>query len=103
MGILWARILEWVAMPFLQGIFPTQGWKPGLQRCRLILYRLSHHGSPVNDRGNVHFAALNKNTRKKENRMRRFPRQRGFSTAERPKELTDDVDGRLWDMGYTVP
>ena len=24
-GILQARILEWVAMPLLQGIFPTQG------------------------------------------------------------------------------
>ena len=26
-GILQARILEWVAMPSLGGIFPTQGWK----------------------------------------------------------------------------
>ena len=25
-GILQARILEWVAMPSLGGIFPTQGW-----------------------------------------------------------------------------
>ena len=41
--------------------------------CRLILYHLSHQGSPVNDRGNVHCAALNKNTRRKESRMRRFP------------------------------
>ena len=24
-GILWARILQWVAMALLQGIFPTQG------------------------------------------------------------------------------
>ena len=29
MGILQARILEWVAMPSLQGIFPTQGLNPG--------------------------------------------------------------------------
>ena len=29
-GILQARILEWVAMPLLQGIFPTQGLNPGL-------------------------------------------------------------------------
>ena len=30
----------------LQGIFPTQGWNPGLLHCRWILYRLSHQGSP---------------------------------------------------------
>ena len=30
----------------LQGIFPTQGSKPGLLPCRQTLYRLSHQGSP---------------------------------------------------------
>ena len=30
----------------LQGIFPTQGWNPGLPHCRQILYQLSHKGSP---------------------------------------------------------
>ena len=30
----------------LQGIFPTQGWNPGLLHCRLILYGLRHWGSP---------------------------------------------------------
>ena len=30
----------------LQGIFPTQGSKLGLPHCRLILYYLSHKGSP---------------------------------------------------------
>ena len=44
-GILQARILEWVAVPLLQGIFPTQGWNPGLPQCRWILYHLSHKGS----------------------------------------------------------
>ena len=32
----------------LQGIFPTQGWNPGLPHCRRILYQLSHqeaHGT----------------------------------------------------------
>ena len=29
----------------LQGIFPTQGLKPGLPRCRQIVYQLSHKGS----------------------------------------------------------
>ena len=30
----------------LQGIFPTQGWNPGLPHCRQILDHLSHQGSP---------------------------------------------------------
>ena len=30
----------------LQGIFPTQGSKPGLPHCRRILYQLSYQGSP---------------------------------------------------------
>ena len=29
-GILQARILEWVAIPFSRGIFPNQGSNPGL-------------------------------------------------------------------------
>ena len=31
----------------LQGIFPTQGWNPGLPHCRRILYQLSHSVSYV--------------------------------------------------------
>ena len=34
MGILQARILEWVAMHSSRGIFPTQGLNPGLPHCR---------------------------------------------------------------------
>ena len=30
----------------LQGIFPIQGWNPGLPHCRWILYCVSHQGSP---------------------------------------------------------
>ena len=45
MGVLQARILEWVAMPLLQGIFLTQGLIPGLLHYRQILYCLSHQGS----------------------------------------------------------
>ena len=30
----------------LQGIFPTQGWSPGLLHCRRTLYQLTHKGSP---------------------------------------------------------
>ena len=34
------------SLSLLQGIFPTQGWNPGLPRCRRVLYQLSHQGSP---------------------------------------------------------
>ena len=43
-GILKARILDWVAIPFSR-IFPAQGLNPILLHCRLILYHLSHQGS----------------------------------------------------------
>ena len=33
-------------LALLQGIFPTQGWNPGLPYCRQILYHLSYQGSP---------------------------------------------------------
>ena len=46
MGILQARILEWVATPSRRGIFSSQGSNPGLPHCRRILYHLSHQGSP---------------------------------------------------------
>ena len=35
------------SLPLLQGIFPTQGSKPGLPHCRQILYQLSPKGSPT--------------------------------------------------------
>ena len=44
-GILQARILESVAIPLLQWIFPTQGSNQGLLHCRQILYQLSYQGS----------------------------------------------------------
>ena len=43
-GISQARILEWVAIPFSRGIFPTQGPNLGLLHCRQVLYRLNHQG-----------------------------------------------------------
>ena len=45
-GILQARVLEWVAMAFSQGIFLTQGSNLGLPHCKQFLYHLSHQGSP---------------------------------------------------------
>ena len=45
-GILQARILEWVAIPFSRGSSPAQWLKLALPHCRQILYRPSHQGSP---------------------------------------------------------
>ena len=39
-GILQARVLEWVAIFLLQGIFQTQGLNPGLLHCRQTLLYL---------------------------------------------------------------
>ena len=53
MGILQARMQERGCCALLQGIFPTQGWNPGLLHCRQILYCLSHQGSPLTALGTV--------------------------------------------------
>ena len=46
-GILQARILQRVAIPFFRGIFLIRGSNPHLPSCRQILYGLSDHGSPT--------------------------------------------------------
>ena len=48
-----ARKEYWSGLPFpsLQGIFPTQGWKPGLLHCRPILYHLSYREAFYGDFG----------------------------------------------------
>ena len=46
-GILQARILEWVSLSLLQGIFLTQGSNPSLSNCRQILYCLSHQEAHI--------------------------------------------------------
>ena len=43
-GILQPRILEWGAIPFSRGIFPTQGSSPGLLHCRQSLYSPNYQG-----------------------------------------------------------
>ena len=45
MGILQARILEWVAMPSFRGYSQPRESNPGLLHCRWIPYHLSHQGS----------------------------------------------------------
>ena len=45
-GILQARILEWVAIPFSRGIFLTQGSNPGLLHWECGVLSLDHQGSP---------------------------------------------------------
>ena len=47
MGILQAKLLEWVSISFSRGIFPAQGSNPGLLHCGQILYFVSHQGSLV--------------------------------------------------------
>ena len=46
LGILQARILEWVAVPFSRGSSQPRDRNPGLPHCRQILYQLSHQRSP---------------------------------------------------------
>ena len=41
-----SKILEWVAVSLLQGIFPTKGSDPSLPHCRWIPYQLSQQGNP---------------------------------------------------------
>ena len=45
-GILRARILEWVAIPFSRGSSRPRDQTWGLLHCRQILYHLSHKGKP---------------------------------------------------------
>ena len=47
MGILQARVLEWVAISYSRGIFPTQGSNPRLLHCRQVLYHLNPSGKPI--------------------------------------------------------
>ena len=44
-GIFQARVLEWIAISFSKGIFPTQESNLGLPHCRQTLYHLSHQRS----------------------------------------------------------
>ena len=47
-GILQARVLEWVAIPFSRGSSQPRDWTQlGLLNCRHILYCLNHQGSPT--------------------------------------------------------
>ena len=43
-GILWARILQWVTVPFSRGS-PNPGIEHRSPNCRQVLYQLSHKGS----------------------------------------------------------
>ena len=57
-GILQARILEWAAMPFSRGRFPTHGLKPRLLwllRCRQILYCWATGEALLSDKTLIHF------------------------------------------------
>ena len=58
LGILQARILEWVDISFPWGIFLTQGLNPGLPHCQQTLYCLSHRESLYLLKPVVHWWAL---------------------------------------------
>ena len=47
MGILQARILEWIVMPSSRGIFLTQESNPGLPHCRWILLSPESPRKPI--------------------------------------------------------
>ena len=47
LGILQARILEWVAFPFSRRSYRPRNTNPCLLLCRQILYHLSHQGSQI--------------------------------------------------------
>jgi len=47
-GILQARLLKRVAIPFFRGSFWPK-LSPSFLHCRWILYHLSHEGSPIRD------------------------------------------------------
>ena len=53
-GILQAKILKWVAVPFSREIVPTQGSNPGFPQCSRILYHLSHQETP-----NMQYSIIN--------------------------------------------
>ena len=53
MGFLQARILKWVAISLLQGIYPPQGLNPRFLHCRQILYLMSHQLAPGRCFGHV--------------------------------------------------
>ena len=57
-GILQARILEWVAVPFSR-IFPNQGSNPGLLHCRQILSHLSYQKKATNVYGRIVLVRIN--------------------------------------------
>ena len=39
------------SLSLLQGIFPKQGWNPGLPHCRWVLYQLSHEECMTDNKG----------------------------------------------------
>ena len=57
-GILQARVLEWVAIPFSRGSSLLQGSNPGLPHCRQILYHLNHQGMSPSHPANLQVSQL---------------------------------------------
>ena len=57
-GILQAGLLKWIAIPFSEVIFLTQGSNLGLPDCRQTFYHLSHQWSPLYTVCSIHMNGL---------------------------------------------
>jgi len=74
-------------LSLLQGIFPTQGSKPGLLHCRQILYQLSHKGSPRI----LEWVAYPISSRSSQ------PRNQTGSPASQADSLPTELSGKPWE------
>ena len=79
----------------LQGIFPTQGWNPGVPHCRQPLFHLSHQGSPFLQ--NAHILQMNtyKDYRRR-GKIRNIKESRGIWSIELVAKLSEIFDSEFW-------
>ena len=82
-------------LSLLQGIFPTQGLNQGLRRCRRVLHKLNHGGSPSGARGKEKKPAC----RCKRQKRRRFDPWVGKIPLE--KEMVAHSSIPAWRIPWT--
>ena len=82
-------------LSLLQGIFPTQGLNQGLRRCRRVLHKLNHGGSPSGARGKEKKPAC----RCKRQKRRRFDPWVGKIPLE--KNMTTHSSILAWKIPWT--
>ena len=91
MGILQARILEWVATPFSRGVFPTQGSNPTL------LYLLHWRGffsTSATQKAHILWIALSK--------TERFSKEFPYRTVPCHLTIFSFVPGLLYSFSYLI-